>query len=148
LQDFNVTFHSGCKLLLVAAVVGLLGLPGCGPKGPVRAKVSGTVKYKDGTIPQGEVAVIRFEPVNMGPGTKAASGGIQPDGSFQLTTMDPNDGAFPGDYKVCFTVKAKYDATSPNMVAPQYGAGATTPLTATVKAGEKNHFEYVIEKAP
>jgi hypothetical protein len=123
-------------------------LSGCGPKGPVRVKVTGTVKYSDGTIPTGEVSVIRFEPVNMGPGTKAASSGINPtDGSYSLTTMDPNYGAFPGEYKVTFTVKAKYDATSPNMVAPQYASAATTPLSATVKVGEKNDFPFVIEKA-
>jgi hypothetical protein len=143
-----VKLLSSVKIISVCLlIVGLLATAGCGPKGPVRVKVSGKVKYKDGSIPTGEVAVIRFEPVNPGPGSKAASSGINPDGTYSLTTMDPNDGAFPGDYKVTFTVKAKYDATSPNMVAPQYATAATTPLNATVKVGDKNEHNFEIEKA-
>jgi hypothetical protein len=147
-QDLSVKLLPSLKALSVCLlIVGLLAAGGCGPKGPVRVKVTGKVKYKDGSVPAGEVAVIRFEPVNPGPGNKAASSGIGQDGSYSLTTMDPNDGAFPGDYKVTFTVKAKYDATSPNMVAPQYASAATTPLNATVKVGEKNEFNFEIEKA-
>lgn len=135
------------------AVVGLLSLcAGCGDSGRERVKVAGKVKYSDGTIPQGEVCVIRFEPASLATGqadamTKAASGTIQADGSYQLTTVDPNDGVFPGDYKVTFTIKAKYDGASPNLVAPQFATAATSPLSVSVQSGDTKPLDFVIDKA-
>ena len=84
-----------CLTLLIAVV-------GCGSAERQPVKVTGTVKYSDGTIPQGEVAVIRFEPASLATGqvdgqTKAASGTIQTDGSFQLSTLGENDGRLRGD---------------------------------------------------
>jgi hypothetical protein len=136
--------------IIVATMLSLCA--GCGDGGRERVKVSGTVKYADGTVPQGEVCVIRFEPASMATGkadatTKAASGAIQPDGSYQMTTVEPNDGVFPGEYKVTFTVKAKYDGASPNLVEPKFATAATTPHSATVKSGDNKPLDFVIEKA-
>ena len=60
--------------------------------------------------------------------------------------MDPNDGAFPGDYKVTFTIREGYDPKTRSLVAPQFMSATTTPHSATVKVGEKNDFPFVIEK--
>lgn len=147
MQSRSLTVVRG--LVLMALTIALIG---CGSSERQRVKVAGTVKYSDGSIPQGEVAVIRFEPASLATGqadpqTKAASGTIAPDGSFQLSTLDENDGAFPGEYKVVFTIKAKYDGASPNLVAPQYASAATSPLTATVKPDSNEPFNFTIEKA-
>lgn len=139
-----------CALMLVTLVT----FVGCGPKGRELVPVTGTVKYSDGSPPQGEVMVVRFEPLSLASGgapdplSKAASGAIQSDGSFKLQTINPGDGAFPGDYKVTFTIKAKYTAESPSLVAQQFTSGATSPLSATVKSGESKSYDFVIEKAP
>lgn len=134
----------GCLSL---AIVGSIG---CGPKKPEMYKVTGTVKYADGTVPQGEVRIIRFEPESFASGraeigTKTAQADIQPDGTFQLSTVDPNDGAFPGNYKVTFTIRGSYTGGESG-VHPKYTTAATTPHSATVGKGQKNHFDFVIEK--
>src|SRR5690606_7322973 len=46
----------------------IVGSIGCGPKKPEMYKVTGTVKYADGTVPQGEVRIIRFEPESFASG--------------------------------------------------------------------------------
>jgi hypothetical protein len=48
---------------------------------------------------------------------KYASGRTGPDGSFQLTTTKPNDGAYPGEY----------------LVIVQYEEGTEVPPAANVK---------------
>src|SRR5262249_2016105 len=46
-----------------------------------------------------EGAMVTFIPVDQKPG-QIATGTTDKDGGFQLTTTQPNDGAFPGEYKV------------------------------------------------
>ena len=79
-----------CFAVLVAAVA----LAGCGGRGTV--KVSGVVTLDGKPI---EGAIVTFHP-DGGDKAKFASGTADKDGNFQLTTTKPNDGAYPGDYKV------------------------------------------------
>ena len=125
----------------------LLWQVGCGGP-PGMEKASGKVTFADGPMPQGEIAVVRFEPV---PGTQAegqskgASGDIQPDGTFVLTTMDKGDGAFVGEYKVCFTFLKTYVGRE-SLVDAKFTTSGTTPHSAKVTAGGKNHFEFEVSK--
>lgn len=141
LSNMTNSFRFLILLFLVMSVVS-----GCGPVAAI--PVSGTVKYSDGSIPQGEVVVVRFEPLGLGEGkggNKAASGDITQDGSFQLSTLNPNDGAFPGEYKVTFSVFKTYRGRE-SLIDPKFTMGATTPFQVSVKSGEKNHFEFTIER--
>jgi hypothetical protein len=126
-------------LLLVAVSV-----TGCG-KGPEYVPVTGTVKYSDGTVPKGDAPAITFQPVESGPKRKGASGTIADDGTFSLQTVLPGDGAQPGDYKVTVHVMQGYPRGK-QMVAQKYMNPATTPLNATVKASDDNHFDFVVER--
>jgi hypothetical protein len=111
--------------------------------------VSGSVKYADGTIPAGEVRVVRFEPVANAEGNvapRAAAAFLEPDGTFQLMTMRPRDGAIPGDYKVALLFW-KSPATRESTIPPAYGKAKTTPLpTLSVKSNGRNHFDLIVEK--
>jgi hypothetical protein len=81
---------------LVAVV--LLGLvSGCG-KGKT-VKVSGVLTWEDGTPVEG--ATVVFMPKEEG--KRQASGFTGKDGTFDLTTFKPGDGALPGDYKIVVT---------------------------------------------
>jgi hypothetical protein len=73
----------------------LLGVPvtGCGGGGLV--KVEGVLNL-DGEPVVG--AMVTFIP--LAEGGRNASGQTGPGGVFHLTTLKPNDGAFPGEYKV------------------------------------------------
>ncbi len=109
--------------------------------------VSGKVNFPGGEVPKGEIAVIRFEPVATGgEGVHGASGDIQPDGTFQLTTLERNDGAYPGEYKVALTVVKTYIGQEP-LIDRKYTSAQTTPLSATVKPG-KNSFDFDVEGVP
>jgi len=59
-----------------------------------RYKVSGKVTYKGAPVAKGTIS---FMPVK--PDGRGASGQIV-DGSYQMTTQEANDGAFPGEYTV------------------------------------------------
>src|SRR5437879_3108640 len=77
---------------------------GCSKSQYEFAPVNGTVKFSDGSVPQGEIATIIFQPDDEASGVrispKAASGKIMPDGSFTLNSVRGSTGAITGPYKV------------------------------------------------
>jgi major membrane immunogen (membrane-anchored lipoprotein) len=137
-------------LRILAVVLLTVVLSGCSKSGPKMYPVSGNVKFDDGTIPTGEIRVIRFEPAAFATGkpdpmTKAAQATINPDGTYKLSTLDVDDGAREGDYKVTFTIRETYRGTD-SAVADKFTTAEKTPLSASVKPGGDNHFDFVIEK--
>ncbi len=129
-----------CLLLLCV-------LFGCGSPG--MQQVTGKVTYEDGSVPQGEIKVIRFEPIagtHADGQSKGASGDLQPDGTYRLTTIEKNDGAYVGEYKICFTILKTYVGRE-TLVDPNFTTVTTTPLTAKVTTGT-NQFDFTISKAP
>jgi hypothetical protein len=134
--------------ILVASWLALALLVGCGGPPVELVKVQGTVKFADGSVPQGEVATVQFEPLPDGSQKirKAASGPIKPDGSYELMTIQPGDGAIPGRYKVVFSVLKTYMGREP-MVPAKYMDPATTPCEATVEPGKPNQFDFKLDKS-
>jgi hypothetical protein len=133
-------------MLRMSLLCCFLFLLGCNNKGYVSYPVTGTVKFSDGTIPTGEITTVAFTPAVPNPKAKSASGNIQPDGKFSLSTIEPDDGAFPGDYKVTVSVLKTY-LGSEQLVDGKFTNETTTPLVAKVGPSEKNTFDFVIEKA-
>lgn len=121
-----------------------LVLAGCG-QSRSHVPVTGTVKYGDGTVPQGDISSVTFQPSSPLPGAKGAAGNIGPDGAFELRTVKPGDGALPGDYKVTIHVTQGYP-NGKSMVAKKFTSHADTPLTASVTAGDDNHFDFTVER--
>ena len=120
--------------LTVLSVVA--GLSGC-TQAPSVVPVTGKVLYNGEPLPFG---IVMFQPEKG----QAAQGEIQSDGSFQLSTYGPNDGAVPGHHKVsvrCFsTQKAGADggdAGAPGrlLIPQQYTRFGMSGLSADVKAG-------------
>jgi hypothetical protein len=128
-------------VIRLCVVLSVVALAGC-DSSPEIHPVTGKVNFPGGEMPQAEIARVAFEPVAEG--VKAASGDIKPDGTFQLMTVDPGDGAFAGDYKVALTVHKTYLGRQ-SLIDKKYTSSTTTPLVATVKAGEKNHFEFTVD---
>jgi hypothetical protein len=120
-------------------------LLGCGNADGVYP-VSGTVKFDDGSVPGGELPMIKFTPVTRTPTAQVCSGSIQPDGSFIITTFQPEDGALPGEYKVTFEIYKTYTGRE-LLVAPEYADVEKTPEKATVKTSG-NKFDFKIKKNP
>jgi hypothetical protein len=101
----------GAATILSAGFL-LLTFAGCGsstPTGAATSPVKGKVTYKGQPLTKGTVT---FEPDGAG---KEASGDIQPDGTFVLTTYKKDDGAVIGNHRVMVTrtvktVPAKYSS--------------------------------------
>jgi hypothetical protein len=79
-----------------------------------------------------------FTPIGEG---QPAIGPIQSDGTFQLTSFSPNDGAKVGQYRVSVAGKRdpQTDRTGPTYVAPP-------DLVFEVVAGKENEFLIHIRK--
>ena len=76
---------SGCSLIIL----------GCsGDEYGKRYPVRGTVTYKGEPVEAGKISFVPKDPNGRG-----ATGTIE-NGAFTLTTIDRNDGAFPGEYRV------------------------------------------------
>lgn len=89
-------------------VAGLLALAGCGTR---TYPVTGTVQFGDGQ-PAKELAggMVTFDAVD---GKVSAHGSIQADGTFRLGTNEPDDGAYPGSYRVAVTPPEPADIDAP-----------------------------------
>jgi hypothetical protein len=97
--------------------------------------VGGLVKNEEQVVSGGSVV---FTPIGEG---QPAIGPIQSDGTFQLTSFSPNDGAKVGQYRVSVAGKRdpQTDRTGPTYVAPP-------DLVFEVVAGKENKFLIHIRK--
>jgi hypothetical protein len=137
--------------LLLVALLMLAPLAGCGPDGPKRYQVHGKVTFSDGSVPQGGVRLIRFEPASFAegkavPGTKTAQADINDDGTYRMSTVDDFDGVLPGEYKVTFTIRAGY-TDGRSGLDPKYGTARTTPITVVVGPDSEEEMNFEIERA-
>ena len=146
-------------LVVPLLAVAILGIGGCSSKAPKMVKVSGTVKFRDGTalpVPeraQGGSATIRFEPVDMEGGPedanrprKAAAAAIKPDGSYEVTTVKPGDGVIPGRYKVAVTVMGKYADPSSSLIPQRYGNPETSGFGVIEIDKSRSDLEFLLDK--
>ena len=140
-----------CQFLRIALTLcggsAVLFLAGCSNSGPPLGKVSGKVTYADGSIPQGGVAVIRFEVARNSDAEirKAADSDIQADGSYAISTLKPGDGAFYGTYKVVFTIFKSY-RNETSLVAAKYTSAKTTPFECVIDSPSQV-MDFTIDKA-
>ncbi len=112
----------------------LCGCWGCGSSSgtlPSLIPVKGKVTYKGQPLTKG---TIRFEPDGYG---RMATGKIQPDGTFVLSTLSKDDGVVAGFHKVYV------NETGPNpkkeLVPKKYTLPTTSKLTAEV---DREHTEF------
>lgn len=124
-------------------------LAGCGNSDELpTGEVHGVVKYQGKPLPSGSVTFIPD-----GPG-KAASGEIQADGSYTLTTYSQGDGATIGGHKVMIisekdTSELPAESAAANvdlsLIPEKYGMSPkTSGLTAEVKEGD-NEINFDLE---
>ena len=77
---------------------------GCSQSGlPGTVPIRGAVTYQGKPLKFGEVL---YNPVDKS--GRRARGVIQPDGSFRLTTLEKNDGALPGEYRITILALAPH----------------------------------------
>ena len=137
-------FRHARFVAFAALSVALSGIAGCGGS-PGMAQVSGTVLYKDGSVPKGGVCGLQFvpAPTSTAEVRKGAGGDIGPDGKFTLFTRKPGDGVFVGDYDVTFTV---WPSISDNrsLIEEKYTQQTTTPYHVKVE-GDVSDLKFELE---
>jgi hypothetical protein len=121
----------------IAAVMLLAWCGGCGANGsgtlPSLLPVKGKVTFKGQPVTTGTV---RFEPDDYG---RPATGKLQSDGTYVLTTLKEGDGVVPGHHRVSITdlnLKSKDGA-----ILQKYLNTSKTKLEADVSA-EKTEFAF------
>ena len=128
---------------------GLLLLAGCGSRGPRTYPVTGEVVFEDGVALQG--GIVEFTAVEP---EISSSGRIGPDGKFRLTTINEGDGAVAGEHRAIVItafgdglVTHNHDTKTLRRPAKKFAHYKSSGLKFTVRPGEKNHFQVVIERA-
>lgn len=122
------------RLGVVSAIGLCLAAAGCGGGPPRPLAVRGQVTYQGRPLARGTVTFIPAEP---GP---PATGQIQPDGQYTLSTFRPGDGALPGRYTVMViavgdTVGRLPDEGNPPaalLIPRKYASHRTSELIADV----------------
>ena len=158
-------FHSTALLATLSLIVCGCG-GGAGASGLATDPVSGSVKYKGAAVADATVTFIPLTGTvpagSKDPATAGRTAVAKTDaaGEFKLTTIKPNDGALPGDYKITVTkleptvpVTPSTDIAAPppkvtppkSLLPAKYGNADATALKATVKKGGPNRVDLSLE---
>ena len=130
--------------LLVSCLV--LAASGCGPSHPPTYPVIGKVVFENGEACQ--LGTIEFRSLDH---LVSARGKIEKDGSFKLSTWEPDDGAVAGKHQVIvqqliITEDLSFAAHGHGpRVNPRYGDYATSGLEVVVEPVEKNEVTVTLK---
>ena len=130
---------------LLVGSISLAATPGCGQSGPELAPVIGTVQWKGGG-PATELANYNVSTQPVGKGD-SATGVVQADGTFTLSTLAENDGAIVGKHKVALGAPMpELDKPVPKPLIPErYGDFEKSGLEIDVKS-EPNNVTLEVER--
>ncbi len=128
------------RILGVLGLVCLLSLIGCSKSAPNTYQVYGKVVLEDGTPIQIGTVEFRLKDLLKRYNERiVARGKIEQDGTFRLSTFEPNDGAVPGDYEVIvnqlvISRDLSFEAHGHGpRVSPRYGDYGLSGLSAKVE---------------
>ena len=135
MHTHNRSLLSYPVMWLLCAAAGAALLSGCGGS---TYPVHGKVVFKDNQAAATELVdyVVTLESVD---GKVGASGVVKPDGTFDISTHKPGDGAVPGKHRVALNPPATHEliegpeAKPPAPLIPdKYGTFDTSGLEVTV----------------
>lgn len=119
---------------------------GCAKSGPEMVPIHGDISYNGATLQNVTQGIVRYTPKEGGTAAREATGRIQPDGTFVLTTFNAGDGVVAGEYLITVTANsgpmltreqaesgAKHAA--PKSIVPEkYRSAVTSGLTDSVNS--------------
>ncbi len=113
--------------------------PSAGPevaRSPKPVRTEGIVRLNGVPLAGGMIMLLPEDEEHGRP----ASGMIEPDGSFELGTLAPGDGALPGKYRVVVTPQSASgkDAGKTKAVPERYTDPEKTPLRAVIESKSKD----------
>jgi hypothetical protein len=129
-------------------VFGLAAIAGCRSDGPTMIPIRGEVLFKGAPLKDVPKGFVHYLPKTSE--GRQATARLQPDGSFEMTTLNGGDGVVPGDYVVvvsAYTAKAQLSRAEveaahgvvpkPGLMIPErYTEPTTSGLSDTV---DSNH---------
>jgi len=132
--------HAPATIVNLSMAVAVLAAGCSSSNNPKTYPVTGKVTYRGQPVTSG---IVLLTPENNG---HAATGSLESDGSFRLTTFRKHDGAVPGKYRVAVQVFPAEGAGLPGAefagkkppVPQKYISAASSDLIAEIKAGENN----------
>ena len=126
------------------AAAGFLVVIGCSGGEAQPVAVHGTVHFRDGAVPRGEIAVIRLEP--LAKEGRPALGDIHDDGTFELSTVGGTKGVLPGKYKVTLKVCETYERPRVSVVAAKYDRAETSDIEVEVTESSPKNLELEVDR--
>jgi hypothetical protein len=75
-------------------------MAGCNSGGPKMVRIRGIVTYKGAPLTNVPQGIVRYLPKEPGAGAREATGRLQPDGTFVMTTFQKDDGVVFGEYNI------------------------------------------------
>ncbi len=140
----NVHFRLRRVALLAGVCLAAASVVGCGNS---TCAVNGKVVYDDGKQagPELEGYTVIFESQNE---PVSASGLIGPDGTFEVSTYEPDDGAVAGPHRVAVTapVHETDDPPPPRAIKPHFESFDKSGLAVTIEPGD-NEVVLTVERA-
>jgi hypothetical protein len=132
--------HAPATIVKLSLTVAIFAAGCSSSNNPKTYPVTGQVTYRGQAVTSG---IVLLTPESSG---HAATGNLEKDGSFRLTTFRKDDGAVPGKYRVAVQVFPAEGAGLPGAefagkkptVPQKYMSAASSDLIAEIKAGENN----------
>lgn len=132
------------SLLLIAAGI-TAGVAGCAPGAPKTIKVKGMVTYAGVKLNRGTIA---FTPKNTAPDSpsRPATAELDSEGNYTMSTTNPGDGVFPGQYAVTVvSYEQPPDPATPGQevwaIPRKYGDPQRSGLQAEIHEGDSEPVE-------
>ncbi|MFO0011252.1 MAG: carboxypeptidase regulatory-like domain-containing protein [Planctomycetota bacterium] len=133
---------------LLFASVACMSAAGCNSGRLKTYPIQGKVVFADGSPVK--VGTVETKSVDHG---VQATGNINLDGTFTLTTYNPNDGAVAGQHR-CVVIQfiqleeiPNYRPSTMGVVNRKHSMYSTSELSFTVKPGEANTVQLVVQGA-
>jgi hypothetical protein len=114
------------RCIFLASLCFALAVAGCGSDGPTVVPIRGEVLYQDAPLKDVPQGLVRYLPKENSQG-RQASGRIQPDGSFVLTTFKGGDGVVPGEYDIVVSAYTTRPELTREQVEATRGVGLEKP---------------------
>jgi hypothetical protein len=108
-------------VLLLSLALPCVG--GCHSSGPKMVRIHGTVYYNGKPLTNVTQGIVRYLPKDTAAGEREATGRIQPDGSFAMTTFKSDDGVVVGDYDITVSAYATAELSREQTESGQHAAG-------------------------
>jgi hypothetical protein len=152
MMNRSMMLRTNISSVCLAVVVGILVCCGCGQQHAASgmAKATGTITFQNSPV---DGANVTFYPA--GGESKLVSQAItDAAGKFQLATQTGGGksqlGVAPGKYEVSITKLDTSSVTSTltppkNLLPAKYANPKTSKLTADVKSGDENNFEFALK---